>query len=408
MSPRRTTSEAPAARAHLVVSLLLFLAGVVHLAVAGLSRASLLDALPLIAMGGFVTLIVGTTRMLLEGPADRDVAGARRLRWGVLGLLVVGSAGLYLGADLPNVIPAVAGTIWGAGLVIHVGIVLVTVRRPRRGSATADGDRTLQRWLGGIDAVALLYAVAAAVLVPLAWAGPVPRPVAVHVLLLGFVTLTIVGVVGHVLPRFTHVPLPKRAFLPALGPVAVGPALVAVELAWAPELLFIGAAVVAVGLAPFGVAVLWMLAKAKRWRAPLAAVAAGVSFLLIGVGLGVLFAVDPTRRGLTPLHGAINVLGFVGLFVLGFAAELYAPSIVADPTRFRVQARTALGGAVAGVALVAVGFPFGHDLLVRGGLVLYALACLLHLAGALLAYLRTARPLSIAGSSSPPKRGRNR
>lgn len=403
MTSSRIATEAAAARLHLTVSLALLLAGTVHLTATGLSRASLLAALPLIAMGGFVTLIVGTTRMLLDGPADRNVAGARRLRWTVLGLLTAGSIGLYLGADPPDAISAVAGTIWGTGLVIHVGIVLVTVRRPRRGSATVDGDRTLRRWLGGLDAIALLYALAAAALVPMAWTGQVPRAMAVHVLLLGFVTLTIVGVVGHVLPRFTHVALPKRVFLPALGPLAVGPALVALEIVWAPDLLFVGAAVEAAGLVPIGVAVLWMLSKAERWRAPLAGVAAGVFFLLVGVGLGVLFAIDPSIRRLVPLHGAINVLGFVGLFIIGFAAKLYAPSIVAHPDRFKRQALVSMACAVVGVGLMIVSFPLQAGILVRIGLGLFAFSCALHLAGSVPTYLRAARPISIAKADDRPE-----
>lgn len=403
MTSSRTRSEAAAARVHLIVSLALLSAGTVHLAVTGLSRASLLDALPLIATGGFVTLIVGTTRMLLDGPADRNVAGARRLRWVVLGLLTAGSIGLYLGADPPDAISAVAGTVWGVGLVIHVGIVLVTVRRPRRGASPSGADPGLQRWLGGLDAVALMYAIAAAALVPLAWAGTIPQATAVHVLLLGFVTLTIVGVVGHVLPRFTQVALPKRVFLPALGPLAVGPALVAVAIAWVPKLLFVGAAVEAAGLVPIGVAVLWMLVGAERWRAPLASVAVGTSFLLVGVGLGVLFAVDPASRWLVPLHGAINVLGFVGLFVLGFGVELYAPSIVPGPDRFKLQARVGTVCAIAGLGLMIVSFPLQVEVLVRIGLGLFASSCALHLAGSVTTYLRTARPISIAEAGSRPE-----
>jgi hypothetical protein len=102
--------------------------------------------------------------------------------------------------------------------------------------------------------------------------------------------------------------------------------------------------------------------------------------LVFGAGLGTAVALGYAARGWAPLHGAVNVLGFVGLVVLGAVMDLFAPAVAAGAERRQQHNRFVLGLALAGtMGLMA------SPLLARAGvrlaLGLYLAAVGFHLVG---------------------------
>lgn len=227
-------------------------------------------------------------------------------------------------------------------------------------------------WLFGAVFVALLQPVL-----------PAPRWLMVHLLLLGAVSHSILVWSRHFTEALLHAP-PRdsdrrdqsiRLALLNLGVVAV---LVGVPAMWWP-LTIVGAAGVTLAVVWHG----WKLTRdlrralPSRFGATVHYYVGAACFLPVGAVLGTALAKgfgDPTQERLKLAHESVNLLGWIGLTVIGTLVTFW-------PTMLRTRivegaeraARRALPVLALSVVLVAVGALVGTPQVAAAGLLGYLL-----------------------------------
>lgn len=361
---------------HLPPALGLFAIGVLHVLLEGLQPLSVLRAAFPMALGGFALLVVGTSRMLLAGTADVRLVAERV--WWLPGLLVtVGSLGLYasFGGRLAWLRPS--AIVWGLGLALHVSLAGASLARRRRRATVREG------WPSAVATVATLgYGLASAVAVVSVAFELVGLFAALHLFLLGFVVLAVATVVLEVFPRFTGHGLPRAWAGPLAGALALGPALVAEGFEGSALLLNVGAVLEAAGLMSLGGGLVWLVARSDRGRRSFVLYAAAGAHLVVGALVGAGMAIGHLPHRLGAWHGGLNLLGFVGLVVIGAVMDLFAPALTPGSQSLELHERAVLAAALAGaVGLLAA--PVVGDLVVRVALAAYLGALALHLLGSL-------------------------
>jgi hypothetical protein len=232
--------------------------------------------------------------------------------------------------------------------------------------------------LAGLGAVG--YALAAGLLVPWVQTAGFDRFAALHVVLAGFVVSTIVAVAIEVLPRFTGSTLDAElAGLMSLATL-VGPGPLAYGITRPDPWLGVGAAIEGLAITLLAVALLLLVIASNRFRASFVLYGAAGASALVGVVVGVGAAIGHVSWAWIPTHGAVNLLGFVGLIVFGGVIDLYAPALRsgADALNQLNRGVTALSvaglAAFLGLATTGLGDP-------RAGLTLFAAGTLLHTVG---------------------------
>lgn len=368
-----------AGRIHLAASMLLLLAGVLHLAVEGIDYGTVLAAAPLVA-GAFLVLIVGTSRMLLSVWANVELRLHGQLAY-LPGLLVgSGSVAAYLAlaGPWPGTRPGVV--FFSAGLLAHLGLV-ATALWARRGSSPMGGGPVRVLVLAAMG-----YAVASAVALPAAALGSLGWLPALHLLLPGFIVVTILAVLLESLPRFGGIKLPPWIAWTMGLAGALGPGLVAAGLSRHGSLLAMGAVLEFTALALAGLGLLIMVLRARPWRDthPLYGLA-GIS-ALAAASLGAGMATGHLPAAWAPLHGMVALFGFVGAIVFASSLDLYEPALARGPGALKAQAIAVTVLAGAGLGLLVL----GSLTVARGNaaMVLYVGAVLFHLVGATALVLR--------------------
>lgn len=394
-SPRgvRPHEEAPIARRTAILALTFFFAAALALSTLGVDIGTLQRTFPLYALGGFSILIFGTSRLLIAGMAGRDIAGGATSSLLTTLPAAIGASGLFLTDGAPPSLRAAFALAWSAGALAHVVVTTLSVRRPPTRPLVQDptagpGSRIPLRIL---EAAALAYAAAAAALLPLAVLGRVAYPALVHVVLVGFVTVTIFGVGAHILPRFTRARIPTSLLGLLVLPAISGPALLALGLAGHRVLLAPGAIVEGIAFALFGAAVLGSIARSHRFRLPDLAYAAAPVAIAVGGLLALGFATRGAPVRHLAVHGVLNVFGFAGLFVMAASTDLYAPALQPGATPARRHAAVALTVTLAALVAAAAGVWIDDARLARGGMLLYAAAILWQLAGVTASHRRAGR-----------------
>jgi len=310
---------------------------------------------------GFVLHVVfGKAYALVPSYFDRDLA------WSVapavqLPLTTVGVAGLALApvSGVPDSAGTVGAVAWTLGVVVFLGTLLTTVRTNLTGVETGTGEHNADR--RPVDRAANLFVpvvlayLAVGTWETLAMQTAVPGlldgypPRVSHLLAAGTAALLVFAVGFRLLPRFlvTHVerPLPWVVLVPG----AVGPALIAVGLPGGP-LLHAGAGLETVAMLGWAAVYARLYRASERDRVgfygPLVGVTAGV----LGVGLGLLMAVDSVSQPLTTAHYRLNVLGFLGLTVVGVTYQFYPPTVgrfTGAGDRLALWSMALLGGGLA-------------------------------------------------------------
>jgi hypothetical protein len=190
-----------------------------------------------------------------------------------------------------------------------------------------------------------------------------------HALLVGFFLSMVAGVCYHTLGRWTDrqwksVALIRLHFVT----VALGLPLMLIALATNREGLFmIAGPIQAAALALFLINIAPLAVSLPGLSGP--AVAGAGVFLLTGVGLGALFAIDPAAGArLRLVHADINLFGWTGLLMSGVGYYL-APRFAGRPLRWPRLAPIQLvmvgGGSLTGaVALAWRAYGDGPDALV--------------------------------------------
>ncbi|MHB8587163.1 MAG: hypothetical protein ACYDDF_15155 [Thermoplasmatota archaeon] len=386
--------EPARARVHLIVALGIFLGGTIVVAADHGAFGSLLFAIPLLGMGAFSILIFGTTRLLLAGMAGRDVGGPRLASWAILAAAIGGALGASAAAKLPLawVEPLVA--LWGVAFVAHFAIVLSTVRAERiRPAIQPKPDPVVLVLATVLQTVALLYGIAAAYFLMTSYAQGGASPLAFHLLLVGFVLTTILGVALQILPRFTGVPAKRIPVALVTFGAAPGPAILAIGFSslGGARWLLAGAAFEGFGVACFIVVAFAFLLRARRWRPSF--VAYGVALVAIAVGgtLATVYAAGDASGSVVPLHATLNLFGFVGFFILGASIDLYAPAFSPGARAQTVHAGIVLGFAIVGLVLAVSGLAAFGTTVATVGFTLYAVALAVHLGGAIQSHIRIQR-----------------
>jgi hypothetical protein len=321
---------------------------------------------------GFVCHVVfGKAYALIPSYFDRELAWSRAPAVQVP-LSVVGATALALAplAGVPAVAATVGAVAWTAGVAVFLGTVLATLRTNLTGAETGTGEHNADR--RPVDRAANLFVpVALAFLAAGTWATlatytGVPAPVdgypprASHLVAAGFAALLLFAVGFRLLPRFLVAGVPRWLPLVVLPAGALGPVLIAVGIPAGP-LLHAGAGLEAVAVVGFAATYLWLFTRTDRDRVgfygPLAGVLAGIG----GVALGVWFALDSLDPALVVAHYRLNVLGLLGLSIVGVTYQFYPPTVgtfpgagdrlaLATVAAFAAGLVVEVAGALAGVA----------------------------------------------------------
>jgi hypothetical protein len=325
--------------------------------------------------GAILLTVFGKAHALVPSYFDRDLAPtwapAVTVPLAVGGVLAF-AAGLW--ADLVT-LTAAGAVAWALGAGGVAATLAWTVRGNLFGRETATSDanadrRGLDRAANAVVPVALGYLLAGAY-VTAAGYTPLPPlvdgypPRATHLLAAGVGVLLVLGVGFRLFPRFLVTQPPRGIPQVALLAGAVGPALLAVGIPAGP-LLVAGGVLETVAVGGFAASFLTLFARSERTRVGFYGVAAGAIAGLLGVGLGLQFALvrfDPT---LVSLHLRVNLLGFLGLTIVGAAYQFYPPAVGTFPGASDRTALASIALVAAGLAVEAVGFATGAGVRTAG------------------------------------------
>ncbi|QLH83082.1 hypothetical protein [Halosimplex pelagicum] len=332
-------------------------------ALAGLPRRTT------VALGlyGFVLGVVfGKAYSLVPSYFDRSLAWERAPAVH-LPLAVVGTAGLALAPLEP--VPAAVGTAgaatWAAGVAVFLAALGWTLRDNPTGAETGTGDHNADR--RPVDRAANLFVpVVFAYLAVGSWetlAGRVTvlpalldgyPPRATHLLAAGGAALLLFAVGVRLLPRFLVVDLPAWVPWVVLPPGALGPALLAAGLPAGP-VFRAGAVLEAVAVVGFAAAYVRLYRASDRERVGFYGPLLGVGFGVLAVALGLSFAFATVDPALVAAHYRLNLLGFLGLSILGVTFQFYPPTVGRFAGAGDRLALASMGLVAAGLVLELVG-----------------------------------------------------
>jgi hypothetical protein len=292
-----------------------------------------------VALGlhGFVFhTVFGKAYSLVPTYFDRDLSTTRLLP--VHFALTVPGA-LLLAADGAASLPGAGlagGALWTAGVAAFLGTLGWTLRGNLAGAETATGDanadrRRVDRVANAFVPVSLAY-LAVGSYATLSARAPLPAlvdgypPRASHLLAAGAAALLLFAVGFRLLPRFLVV-TPSRPLAAVVLPAgAVGPAVLAASLPAGPWFR-VGAAVEAVAVVGFALAVVGMYRRSDRRRVGFYGVLAGAGAGVLAALVGLSFAVGPVAGELVTAHRRLTLLGLLGLTIVGVSYQFYPPAV---------------------------------------------------------------------------------
>ncbi len=291
-----------------------------------------------LAVFGFILhMVFGKAYSLVPAYFDRELAFPRAPAV-QFPLTVAGAAGL-VGAALqvgPTWLGTVGAVLWTLGVCVFLGALFWSVRGNLTGHETATGEpnagrRSMDRLANGFVPVALLYlavgtygTLAAATGLPLLLDGYPPR--VTHLLAAGTAGLLVFALGFRLFPRFTVVTPPRSLVAVVLSAGALGPAVLATHLG-DPPWLQVGALVEAVAVVGFAAGTAILFGQSDRRRVGFYAVLAGAASGVAAVVLGLSFAFGPATPTLVRAHLRLNLLGFLGLTIIGTAYQFYPPTV---------------------------------------------------------------------------------
>ncbi|NHN59943.1 MULTISPECIES: hypothetical protein [Halorussus] len=315
-----------------------------------------------LAVHGFVLhAVFGKAYSLVPSYFDRSLAVPRAPAV-QFPLTTVGALGLAAGplAGVPDLAAGVGAVLWAAGAAVFVAALAWTVRDDPTGRETGTSDanaerRPVDRAANAFVPVVLAYLLAGAY----ATAAPslgLPGFASLgfartaHLLAAGAAALLVFAVGFRLFPRFL-VASPPRALVGVVLPAgAVGPALLAGDL-YGGTWFRAGAALEALAVLGFGAAYAVLFVRSERRRVGFYAVLTGVAAGALGVAVGLHFAFAGRGFELIETHFRLNVLGFLGLTIVGATYQFYPPTVGTFPG---ASDRTALASiALVGAGLVA-------------------------------------------------------
>jgi hypothetical protein len=312
-----------------------------------------------LAVYGFVLhTVFGKAYSLVPSYFDRSLALPRapavHFPLTALGAVALAAAPL---SGVPELVGLLGALAWSAGVVVFVAALAWTLRDNPTGRETGTSDanahrRGVDRLANAFVPVVLAYLLAgshATLAGHLGLPGFASLAAArtAHLLAAGTAALLIFAAGFRLFPRFLVASPPKSLVGVVLVAGAVGPAVLAAGLYRAP-LFRLGAVLEALAVVGFALAYALLFARSERRRVGFYAVLAAVAAGALGVAVGLRFAFGGVTPALTAVHFRLNVLGFLGLTIVGATYQFYPPTVGTFPG---ASDRTAL----VAVALVGVG-----------------------------------------------------
>ncbi|MFB6141548.1 MAG: hypothetical protein ABEJ26_14065 [Halosimplex sp.] len=332
-------------------------------AVAGLGRRTTVT----LGLFGFVLHVVfGKAYSLVPSYFDRELAWPRAPAVH-LPLAAVGTAGLALAplSGTPATVGTVGAAAWAAGVAVFLATLAWTLRDNPTGAETGTGDhnadrRPVDRAANLFVPVVLAYLAAGSWETLAAHSAALPTlldgypPRATHLLAVGGAALLIFAVGFRLLSRFLVAHLPPWVPWVVLPTGAIGPALLAAGLPAGP-LFRAGAVVEAVAVVGFAASYAHLYRSTDRDRVGFDGPLLGVGFGTVAVALGLSFAFGSIRPALVAAHYRLNLLGFLGLSIVGVTFQFYPPTVGRFPGAGDRLARVALGSLAGGLVVEVVG-----------------------------------------------------
>jgi hypothetical protein len=353
----------------------------------GLPRRTLV----VLALYGFVLhALFGKAYSLVPSYFDRQLALPRAP---AIHLPLTGIGVVALALDPLRGVPEPAGTAGAVAWALGVGVFLAalgwTLRDNLAGAETGTGGanaerRPVDRFANAFVPVVLAYlalgsyeTLATHVGLPTVLGSYPPR--ASHLLGAGVAALLVFAVGFRLLPRFLVAHPPRALVAVVLPSGAVGPLLLAAAVAERGAVFHVGAALEAVAVVGFAVAFVVLFVRSDRRRVGFYGVLAGTVAGVLAVALGLWLAVGGARVGLVAAHLRLNLLGFLGLTVVGVSYQFYPPAVGSFPGAGDRTALGAIGSLAGGLLLRTAGLLGGVPAVADAGTAVSLAGGLAHL-----------------------------
>lgn len=322
-----------------------------------------------LAVTGFVFHVVfGKAYALVPTYFDRSLSPLRAPAV-QFPLTTLGTIGLTLGRlGGPDGLATVGAVLWTIGITIFVGSILWTIRGNLSGGETGTGKANADR--RAVDRYANLFVPAVLAYLALGsydlLAAGIGLPVFVanslagvsHLLAAGGAALLIFAVGFRLLPRFL-VAYPPRALVAVVLPAgALGPAIIAATLPIGPWFR-VGAVLEATAVIGFAVAYVALFVRSDRRRVGFYGIFLGVLAGVLAALLGLSFAFVGLTIDNVVAHFRLNVLGFLGLTIVGVTYQFYPPAVGSLPGSSDRTALATLGLLGGGLGVEVVGLLAG-------------------------------------------------
>lgn len=270
----------------------------------------------------------------------------------------------------------IGGVLWFLGVIVFVSAIGWTIRDNPFGSETATSEanedrRPVDRMANAFIPIALIYllvgsyeTMASPLGLPLL-VGPYP-PRTTHLLAAGTAGLLLFAIGFRLLPRFLVAQPPKWLVWVVLPAGAIGPVIVAATLPAGP-LFQVGAMIQAIAIIGFALAYTVLFSRSDRRRVGFYAILLGVIAGAIGVSIGLGFGIGYLDPILIQSHYRLNLLGFLGLSVIGVSYQFYPPGVATfrgGGDRTAYVAIALLGG---GLVVELIGLGLGVPLVAVAG-----------------------------------------
>ncbi len=332
----------------------------------------------LLGVYGFVLhMVFGKAYSLVPSYFDRELAFpyAPAVQFPVIVGGTLGLVGDAMGLA-PSWLGAAGAALWALGVAVFLGSLLWTIRGNLIGRETATGstnaDREpIDRLGNGFVPVALGYLLVGTYGTLALQTGLPPLvdgygPRVTHLLAAGTAALLVFALGVRLLPRFLVASPPRWLVTVVLPAGAVGPTLLAVHLGsgvW----FRVGAAVEAVAVTGFALIVASLYLESDRRRVGFYGVLAGATAGVLGVALGLWFAFGGVSGALIRAHLRLNLLGFLGLTIVGLAYQFYPPTVGQWPGSSDRAALVSIGALGAGLLVQVGGLAGGEILMTKLG-----------------------------------------
>lgn len=298
-------------------------------------------------------------------------------------LTTLGTATLAIAAlGGPSGLAIVGAALWMAGITVFVGSLVWTLRGNLTGRETGTGEanadrRAVDRYANLFVPVVLTYLVVGSydlLAGQLILAGKVALPTIIadstpgvaHLLAAGGAALLIFAVGFRLLSRFL-VAYPPRLLVAIVLPAgALGPAIIAATLPVGPWFR-VGAVLEATAVIGFAIAYIALFRQSDRRRVGFYGVLAGVLAGLAAALFGLSFAFVGLSVDHVMAHFQLNVLGFLGLTIVGVSYQFYPPAVGPLPgssDRMAMTSMLLIGG---GLGVEVVGLLAGQPVVITVG-----------------------------------------